>query len=92
MLGRTVRERIMARSSLAPIRVPAFDIISAMQRQQDPSIQLDALALTFSIVCLGADIDPHDLVTRAKRQIADAERIDNPILEAIRDYAAGELK
>ncbi len=88
----TLRERIFANCSLIPLRGPAFAIISAVQDTRDPAHQLDALALTFTTICQSAGIEPHDLVSRAKRQIADADATRNPAFEAIRDYAAGELK
>jgi hypothetical protein len=88
---RNTRERLFARSTLAPLKVPAFAIANALQDTEDASLQLDALALTFTLISQSAGIDPHDLITRAKRQVADADATRNPHLEAIRDYAAGEL-
>lgn len=91
MLRGTVRERVFARSTLGPLKVPCFTLISALQEIEDPSLQLDALALTFTIIAQGAGIDPHSLVTRAKCQLLHAEATRNTHLEAIRDYAVGEL-
>lgn len=88
----SLREKIFARSSLVPVKVPAFSILDAVARIPDQSVALDALALTFTIICQSTDIEPHDLVTRAKRQAADADVLENPHLEAIRDYANGEMK
>lgn len=88
----TLRERIFGNCSLVPLRGPAFAIISALQDTRDPARQLDALALTFTTICQSAGIDAHDLVSRAMRQIADADATRNPAFEAIRDYAAGEMK
>jgi len=86
-----IRERLFARSSLAPVKVPAFKLLTGLQDTDEPSLQLDALALCFTLISQSAGIDPHELVSRAKRQIADADAVRNPHLEAIRDYAAGEL-
>lgn len=86
-----VRERLFARSSLAPLKLPAFAILNCLQDTEDTSLQLDALALTFTLISQSSGIDPHELVTRAHRQLADADAVRNPHLEAIRDYAAGEL-
>lgn len=86
-----LRERVMARSSLRPLKQMAFHLVNALQDEQDTSVQLDALALTFTLICQSSNIDPHELVSRAKRQIVDADATRNPHLEAIRDYAAGEL-
>ena len=87
-----LRERVMGRSSLIPLKTPAFNLIDILQRTEDASIQLDALCLTFVLICQSAGIDPHDLVSRAKRQAAESNEIPNPHLEAIRDYASGEMK
>lgn len=91
MLRGTIRERLFARSTLAPVKLPAFNILSTLQDTEDQSLQLDALALAFTLITQSAGIDPHELVLRAKRQIADADATRNPHLEAIRDFAAGEL-
>ena len=88
----TLRSRLFGRSTLVPVKVPAFKILDAVQgAYEDPSVQLDALALVFTLLGQSAGIDPHELVTRAKRQLIDADAVRNPHLEAIRDYAAGEL-
>lgn len=92
MLRGTTRQRVFANSSIRPLRGPAFAVISALQDTRDGAVQLDALALTFTLICQTTGIDPHELVSRAKRQIADAEATRNPALEAIRDYAAGEIR
>lgn len=86
-----IRDRVMARSTLVPLKDPAFRILNSLQECR-PDIQLDALALTLAVMSRGAGIDPHDLVTRANRQIVDADRVRSPHLEAIQDYAAGELR
>jgi hypothetical protein len=88
----SLRERVMANSSLVPLKVPAFTILDAMQMTKDAAIQIDALFLTATLVALGAGIDPHDLIVRAKRQIADADATKNPHLEAIREFGVGEMR
>jgi hypothetical protein len=88
----SLRERVMANSSLVPLKIPSFTILDAMSATKDPAIQIDAMFLTATLVALGAGIDPHDLVVRAKRQIADADATKNPHLEAIREFAFGEMR
>lgn len=89
----TVRDRIAFRSSLAPLKVPAFCVLDALTTtSDDPSIQIEALALTLVLLTNPLSLDPHELVIRAKRQIADADAVRNPHLEAIRDFAGGEMK
>jgi hypothetical protein len=90
MLNHTIRDRISFRSSLAPLRDPAFRVLAGLQ-DVDQSLQIEALALAFTILTQGAGLDAHELVARARRQIADADRVDTPHLEAISDFAKGEL-
>jgi hypothetical protein len=91
MLPHTIRSRIMGRSTLAPLKGPSFAIINALQ-DQPKDVQLDALFLTAELLASAAGIDSHELITRARRQATDASRVRNPHLEAIREYAAGELR
>lgn len=86
-----IRDGVSFRSSLAPLKDPAFRVISALQ-DVEGSVQIDALALTLTIMANAVGLDPHQLIVRANRQIADADTVRNPHLEAIRDYAAGELR
>lgn len=89
----TVADRISFRSSLAPLKVPAFCVLDALtSTSDDPSIQIEALALTLVLLTQPLGLDPHELVSRAKRQISDADAVRNPHLEAIRDFAGGEMK
>ena len=92
MTPATIRSRVMARNSLGPLKDPAFRVIDALQSVSDPSVQLDALALTFALVARGTGIDPHELVSRANRQLLDADTVRNPAIEAIEAYAQGELR
>lgn len=79
-----VRFDLMARSSLIDLKQPAFAVISAVQDQRQ-SLALDAVALALTIMAQSAGIDPHELISRAKRQVADGEAVRNPHFEAIRD-------
>lgn len=85
-----VRDRIGFRSSLAALKVPAFKVLSSVQ-DVDTDLQIEALALTLTILADASGLDPHELVSRSRRMIADADRVDNPHLEAIADFAKGEL-
>lgn len=87
----TVRDRLAFRSSLEPLKVPAFRILDALQNFP-ADVQLDALALTLTTLCRGVEVDPHTLITRASRQLQDADCVRNPALEAIQAYASGELR
>lgn len=87
----TLRDRIMARSTFSGLMGPAFLILDGLQRTEDPAAQLDALSLTFTAICQSAGLDPHELIIRSRRQLRESEVISHPEIEAIRDYAAGEL-
>lgn len=87
----TIRERIAFAVSAAGLRVPAFRIIDALQGSH-PSHQMEALALALTAMAQTLNLNPHDLVERAKRQLPDAEGPFTEQLQAIRDYAKGELR
>jgi hypothetical protein len=87
----TVRDRIAFRSSLRPLKVPSFQVIDALQKHP-ADVQVEALALTLAIITRTLGIDAHDLLTRANRQLTDADAVRNPHIEAIASYASGELR
>jgi hypothetical protein len=91
MKSHTIRDRIAFRSTLVPLKAPAFSILDALQAHP-ADVQIEALALTLTILAQGAGLDPHQLVERARRQLIDANRVRNPIPEAIEAYAQGELR
>lgn len=91
MQTHTIGDRIAFRSSLAPLRAPAFGIINSLQ-DVTADVQLESLALTLVLLCEGTGQDPHALVARASRQSDSSSQLPDPTLEAIRDYASGELK
>lgn len=86
----TIRDRIAFRSTLRQLKEPSFRILAGVG-ECPPDIQIEALALCFTLLTANAGLDAHELVARARRQIADADRVDNPHLEAIADFAKGEL-
>ena len=88
----TIRSRIAGNCSLLPLKVPAFRIISTLQDEENTAAQVEALYLCTALISQSLGLDPHEMIARARRQIADADAVRNPHLEAIRDYAVGELK
>lgn len=90
MTPATVRDKIAIASDLAPLKVPAFLVIDALQHSPK-DIQLRALALTLTALCRPLGLDAHDLVVRANQQLIQADATRSPHIEAIADYAAGEL-
>lgn len=90
MAPHTIRDRVTFRATLEPIKAPAFSVLDALQ-SHPADIQVEALALTFTILSQSAGLEPHELVERAKRQLSDAAAVRNPIPEAIEAYGRGEL-
>lgn len=83
----------MANSSLRHLKVPAFQLIDTLQGvSKNKAVQLDALFLAATLIAQGAGVDAYDLITRATRQIREADAVRNPHIAAIREFAAGELK
>lgn len=89
--ARVIIGKLAARVSLAPLKAPAFSIIDALQKH-DPDLQVEAVALALVTMTAALGIDPHELVSRAKRQHGDSLQLDHGDLEAIADYAQGELR
>lgn len=53
--------------------------------------QIEAAFAIAVVLATTVGLDAHELVTRAKRQVADIQRVETSFL-ALADYAAGELK
>jgi hypothetical protein len=86
-----IKFRIAGASSLEPLKVPTFLVLDAVQHAP-PHVQLQGIALALAGLCRPLEIDPHDLVSRANRQLNEAAATRQPIFEALSDYAVGELK
>ena len=82
---------VAANCSLEPLKVPCFTLIDALQTTR-PDRAVEALFLTAALAAQSAGLDGHEMLARARRQIADADAVKNPHFEAIRDYAGGELR
>jgi hypothetical protein len=87
----TIRDRIAFRTTLGPLKAPAFSVVSALQ-DFPKDVQVEALFLVTFLTAQGIGLDPHELISRAARQVSDANAVRNPIIEAIEAYAAGELR
>lgn len=87
----TIVDRVLLGSTASNLRHPAFRLISANQ-QENPEVQINALMLTAVVVCQTIGLDPHDMVERAKRMVSVAEGPFTYHLQAIRDFAEGELR
>lgn len=81
---------VRAASSVSDLREPAFRIIDRMQ-DLDPSTQVRALALAFTVVASEIGIPAFDLVQMSERMMSQAEGPHTIYVQAIRDYARTEL-
>lgn len=86
----TIRLNLASASAPEPIRHAAFAVLDALQRHR-PETQLDALFAAAVAMSQSLGLDPHDMVVRAKRVLPDLEGAYTNHLQAVRDYAKGEL-
>jgi hypothetical protein len=87
----TIRDAISFATSAAALRRPAFEILYALQRHP-PAVQMDSLFLTAVAMSEALGLDAHEMVSRAKRIMPDAEAAYTDHIQAVKDYARGELK
>lgn len=87
----SIADRVRLSSTVAALREPAFLIISRIQ-DVNPSDQVRALVLAAYVVCDALNLDPFEEIARASRLVDDAEGPFTYHVQAIRDYAKGELK
>lgn len=86
----SIRFAIAAASSAPRVRQPALALLDRLQFLP-ADLQIEALAAALVIVANAADLDAHDLVTRARRQQREIEGVETDAL-AIAEYAKGELR
>ena len=86
----TVRDQVRFNTTVASIRQPAFEVINRMQRHT-PGTQLTATAVALTVMAEAVGLDPHDLITRAKRMAGPADTPFSPEIGAIREYASNEI-
>lgn len=84
-------DRARTASTVACLREPAFMVIDRIQRV-DPADQLRAVALALTAMCEGVGINPHELVHSSQRMMSMATGPHTEHVQAIRDYAEGELR
>lgn len=86
----TIRFALAAAASAEAVREPAFRVLDALQTLP-AARQLEAVFAAGVMLARGAGIDPHELVSRAKRQVPEIEGVETAA-SAISDYAKGELR
>ena len=90
ILPHTIRDRVAFSSRSVSLKGPTFQVINALQ-DMEPDVQIEALFMAAVILSTSVGLDPHELITRARRIVSDAESLPSAQLDAVRDYA-GELK
>ena len=85
----TLRLHLGASSRTASVVDPAFGVIDSLQRYP-PDLQAEALFAASVVIAGALGADPHDLVSRAKRQMEEVLRLETNAL-IISEYAKGEL-
>ena len=86
----TVRDQLRFLANPARLRVPAFRVIERVQ-DHTPGEQVLATAVALIAMCQSANISLHDVLTTAGNVLADVEGPFTTHLQAVRDYAAGEI-
>lgn len=86
----TIRRNVAAASAIQPIRDGAMRVLDAIQFTP-PANQLDSLFVLAVAMATVIGRDPHEMVSRARRIIPDAEGPFTQKVQAARDYARGEL-
>lgn len=84
-----VRDRI-GMVSPAQVMVPAFQILDRMQRL-DPAVQLTATAVALCAMAESIGYDMAEIITVAENTLRDCEGPFTTHIQAIREYAKGEL-
>lgn len=87
----SIGDRVRTDSTVALLREPAFALLSRIQ-DANPSDQVRALFLVAAVISDAIGIDGHDALNSAKRMLSTAEGPHTVHVQAIRDYADGELR
>lgn len=74
----------------AQVRAPAFHVITRLQ-EVDPSVQITACAVALCAMCEAMGLRMRDVINVAENTLRDCEGPFTEHVQAIRDYAKGEL-
>lgn len=86
----SIADQVRHASDVAALRQPAFTVISRIQ-DVTPANQFRATMLAATAMAQALGLDPHEEVARAIRMMAAAEGPFTTHVQAIKDYARGEL-
>jgi len=88
-----IRDQIALFTNAARLRVPAFFVINALQKtKRPPGEQILGTAVALLAMCESANVNFNDLITKAIRVMSDVEGPFTAHLQAVRDYAANEIR
>lgn len=88
----SLHDQIRLHSSPARLRVPAFQIINALQKTNRPGgEQMLAAAVALVAMCEATNFPLYDLIKKAVSISGDVEAPFTSHLQSVRDYANGEL-
>lgn len=86
----TVRDQLRFLCNPARLRLPAFMVIQRIDACT-PGEQILGTAVALLAICEGASISLQDVMTHAQNVIGDTAGPFTSHIQAIRQYAAGEL-
>jgi len=84
-------DHIALTNNPARLRAPAFAAITRLQSAA-PGEQVLGLALALVVICESANVSLSDVIGKAVRMSAAADGPFVPHIQALRDYAAKELR
>lgn len=87
----TIMDRINFFTDLASLRRGAFSTIDAMQHEPNKAVQYLGPAVAFVAMAEALGRDPHEDISRVKRMMSAVEGPFTDEVQAIRDYAKGEI-
>lgn len=94
MLSRNgLADQIRLANNPARLRVPAFQIINALQQvRATGGEQVVGTAVALIAMCESAGVPLTEVITRAARIMGDVEGPFTAHLQSVRDYARNELR
>lgn len=90
-MSRTINDRISWFTDLPALRQGAFAVLDAMQKQPKQAVQVLGPGVAFVAMCESLGRDPHEDIVRIRRMMSEVDGPFTAEVQAIRDYAAGEL-
>lgn len=92
MLGHSLQSIQDRMGSITPpaIRAPAFGVIALLQGQ-DPAVQVTAIGVALCAVAEAIGMDMEHVIYVCENTLRDAEGPYTEHIQAIREYAKGEL-